>query len=360
MYLSEGSARVVCCALAAWFGLLAGSASAATFCVSSPSDLQAALATAAFNNQSDIINLVEGTYVIPAALVHHATENEDLYLFGGYAPGCSGLAYTGAKSIIDGSGNRRLLDFSTRGAVTLLRMGWQNGISTATGNAFIIFPQNSATANLRIVQNVFRNIDGYADSNVWVVPIYAGANGLVDIEDNLFTGIVSKQPGRNAIRLRSGNYSGTYAGRFINSTVTGNVVLHAATLNEGTLTLDGNQTPWLAASNLMWGNSGDYDLGLQISTSLHNNDIGAYKGAPIDGIGTNPSVDPQFVDAPNHDFHLNSTSPLRDAGMPSVPGGIFLRDLDDNPRVQFGAADIGAYEIQQLGDLIFANGFDSQ
>lgn len=178
--------------------------------------------------------------------------------------------------------------------------------------------------------------------------------------DILFTGIVSKQPGRHAIRLRSGNYSGTYAGRFINITVTGNVVLHAATLNYGTLTLDGNQDPWLAASNLMWGNNGDFDLDLQIPTSLHNNDIGAYKGAPTDGIGTKPSVDPQFVDAPNHDVHLKSTSPLRDAGIPSVTGGIFLRDLDDNPRVQFGAADIGAYEIQQLGDLIFANRFDSQ
>ena len=92
--------------------------------------------------------------------------------------------------------------------------------------------------------------------------------------DILFAGIVSKQPGRNAIRLRSGNYSGTYARRFINNTVTGNVILHAATLNEGTLTLDGNQGPWIAAGNLMWGNSGDYELGLQISTSLHNNDIG--------------------------------------------------------------------------------------
>src|SRR3989442_3952348 len=59
-------------------------------------------------------------------------------------------------------------------------------------------------------------------------------------------------------------------------------------------------------------------------------------------LANNLTTNPQFVDAPNTDFHLQSTSSAIDAGatLPDVP-----TDYDGNPRPQGPAYDIGAYEF---------------
>jgi hypothetical protein len=341
---------------------LCGASNAASFCVSSASELQAALNVAATDNEGDLIELVEGTFTLSATLTHNTSEVHNLILIGGYVPGCTALGSAGAKSVIDGGGVRPLLDLAAPGEVLLMRLVWQNGVATADHNAILIYPPVESSGSLRILQNVFRDIDGYADTHTVVRPVYMGAGGQLSIDDSLFKGIASVYDGTPAIILRGGVgiSSDSHAGRFINNTFTGNFVPHSSLSNQGALWLTGatESNSWLVANNILWGNAADYDLELSSHTSLYHNDITAYRGTPIDGIGSNPAVDPAFVDAANGNYHLRANSPLLNAGLHSIPGGIATYDLDGNPRDVFGEVDIGAYELQQLPDAIFSDGFE--
>ncbi len=340
--------------------LVCGASNAATFCVSSASELQAALNVAASNNQGDVIELVEGTFTLSTTLTHDSSEVRNLFLIGGYAAGCTALASASAKSVIDGGGARPLLDLAAAGDVVLLRLVWQNGVATTQHNGMLIYPPSGSSGSLRILQNVFRDIDGYADANTVVPPVYLAARAQLEIDDSLFAGIASAYPGRAAIILDGGTGTGSdsYGGRFINNTLTGNLVPHASGDNDGALRLSGTPDSWLVANNILWDNAADYDLQLSSHTALYHNDIGTYRGTPVDGIGSNPAVDPAFIDASSGDYHLRADSPLLNAGLHTVPGGVYLYDLDGNPRIVFGEVDIGAYEIQQLPDHVFIDGFD--
>ena len=56
-------------------------------------------------------------------------------------------------------------------------------------------------------------------------------------------------------------------------------------------------------------------------------------------------LDPHFVDAAAHNFHLQSDSPALDAGTTDgLPVGEL--DLDGAPRVRSGKVDIGCYQRQ--------------
>ena len=64
------------------------------------------------------------------------------------------------------------------------------------------------------------------------------------------------------------------------------------------------------------------------------------------GIG-NITGDPQFVDAAAGNYRLLATSPCLDAGNNGFTQG--GTDLDGNPRIAYGAVDMGAYEAQLVG-----------
>jgi hypothetical protein len=73
--------------------------------------------------------------------------------------------------------------------------------------------------------------------------------------------------------------------------------------------------------------------------------------APLAGTAGNMSLDPQFVNAANNNFHLQANSPAIDAGNNTDPNLPQL-DLDGNPRIAFGNAstcvntvDLGVYEF---------------
>ena len=61
----------------------------------------------------------------------------------------------------------------------------------------------------------------------------------------------------------------------------------------------------------------------------------------------NVTNDPQFVDAAAGNYRLQATSPCLDAGDDGVV--TWAEDLDGNPRIAFGAVDMGAYEAQLTG-----------
>lgn len=63
--------------------------------------------------------------------------------------------------------------------------------------------------------------------------------------------------------------------------------------------------------------------------------------------GGNVTNDPQFVDAAAGNYRLQAISPCLDAG--AEDSVAWAEDLDGNPRIAFGAVDMGAYEAQLAG-----------
>jgi hypothetical protein len=108
---------------------------------------------------------------------------------------------------------------------------------------------------------------------------------------------------------------------------------------------------------IFWGNTDDgSDPTLSIIYTDNNSLIevrssnvqGGLSADVIDG-GGNLDVDPLFVDAPNGNFRLSGSSPLKDQGSNAYASGL---DLDGNPRIANVTVDMGAYENQCAGAAI--------
>jgi hypothetical protein len=103
-------------------------------------------------------------------------------------------------------------------------------------------------------------------------------------------------------------------------------------------------------NNIIWGNSangngGDVWLaGTGQEKVFDNNDVNNMYG--VWDIAQNLlNVDPQFFNAVGGDYHLQSTSPCRNAGTNGAPS-LPLTDLDGNLRTNaLGQVDLGCYEF---------------
>jgi hypothetical protein len=102
-------------------------------------------------------------------------------------------------------------------------------------------------------------------------------------------------------------------------------------------------------NNIIWGNSatvngGDVWLsGTGAERVFAFNDAGNFFGV-WDLFENNLDVNPQFVNAANGNYHLQSGSPCIDAGTTNAPS-LPSTDLDGNPRIVGGAVDLGCYEF---------------
>jgi len=114
-------------------------------------------------------------------------------------------------------------------------------------------------------------------------------------------------------------------------------------------------------NSILWGNTAPdsaqiYDAGSPAAVTYSN----VQGGWPGTG---NVNADPLFVDAANGDLHLQAGSPAMNAGDQTLLPADALDldndgdtaepipfDLDGNPRVFGGQVDMGAYEVQEIGD----------
>jgi HYDIN/CFA65/VesB family protein/parallel beta helix pectate lyase-like protein len=175
--------------------------------------------------------------------------------------------------------------------------------------------------------------------------------GTPKIIENLITGNTSI----------NGNGGGIYWGSgavVVSNTVAGNSALAGSAVFADAL-LSGTEV----VNNILVGSPGAtaFQCNGQFGTTppivsfndAFSNGGSGYGGtcASLAGTAGNISLDPQFVDAVNGNYHLQAASPAIDAGNsvdPNLPGA----DLDGNPRIAFGnaatcvnAVDLGVYEF---------------
>jgi parallel beta-helix repeat protein len=110
---------------------------AATFCVSTPDELQTAFTTAESNDEDDKVQIVQGTYT--DNLVFNGAEDFDLTIEGGYTAGCASREVDSANTVIDANGaDRALLLIGYFGDFVIDGLSFINGNTTSHGGGLYI------------------------------------------------------------------------------------------------------------------------------------------------------------------------------------------------------------------------------
>jgi hypothetical protein len=312
------------------------------FCVTTASEFQSALTQAAADNSGpDYVSLVGGTYKTSAindSFHYSSTTAHDLYIIGGFAAGCHG---EGSATVLDGGQMDRVLETrSTQGAVYIEDLTIQNG-SAPNGAGLQMNPNAGENGGVAVIACIIQN--NHAGESFGGLEISTGPNGFLDITNSL---IVNNNANISIGAARVTVDPSVSAVAIVNNTVTGNVSGDAT--QSGGLQFVGNGG--FISNNIFWNNTLS-GLELDDPAVLTNNDIGNLTGDTSPSVGStgNVSLDPNFVDAAQGDFHLSGSSRLLGIGK-SMGNGV---DLDGHNYFAGQAIDLGAYQ-----ETIFTDGFD--
>ena|GEM_PF-1843918 len=339
---------------------LAKSASvgASTYCIHNAAELQSALVDVGnlgiANGHANTLLLTSGTFVAAPTFFVNQTSGFEIDISGGYDATCTTQDRTPGATQLDGGGVTQVLSVQTNGIFSLTHITIQNGLhnGSAGGGAQIYLapPQPSTNPNAVVTldDNIVRNnATTYASGGLTVY-----GKGTLHFDNNLFVGNTAPNAAAWAISL--GQDSVVYVS---NNTMTGNTNTGAPT-STGPPTSSINSGGTIGAylvNNISYANTGAYDFYIGVNTAqLFNNVYTALSGlVAASSSGNVIGIDPQFVGA--GDYHLQTTSPLLDIGLLSVPGGLPAQDIEGHSRTFANKIDLGAY---QHGDGIFANGFE--
>lgn len=325
------------------------SAVAATFCVSNATDLQAALTTASNNSENNVIRVVSGTYNSPSVGFQYfrAAGNFDLDLEGGWNSNCTSQTPIASLTTLDGQSIHVALklfgnNVGLTGNLTLRYFDVFHGADQNGYDAALLMA--AYDGDVRIESCRFRNNVSSGNNGADLMSI-ASHSGTITFAGNVVAN--NSAPSRPLVASFTLN-NGLGAMYITNNTIADNTF--ATTVEAlGAIFATG-----ATLSNNILINGGKREIYLPSSTVLLNNDIDFISGTPAAGSANNVNVDPQFVSTTNH--HIPLTSPVRDAGDNTPPGGLPTYDLDGAQRKVFGTVDMGAYETQ--GDNIFSDGFE--
>jgi hypothetical protein len=182
-------------------------ASAADFCVSDATALQAALNAAAANGQTDRVRVVQGTYTGP--FVYTSSELYALQVLGGYAAGCATRTLDAANTTLQGDGANRVLTLTATngGAFTVEGVTISGGVRTGDGGGLYA----STISNIYLRDNVISSNTATGKGG----GAYIASEQIMYVERNTFS-------------TNGGNYNTDQGGG-----------LYALT-NQGTLAMTGN------------------------------------------------------------------------------------------------------------------------
>lgn len=351
------------------FGSAAAPLGASTFCVSDVAELQSALDLAATNGSDDEIRLNIGTY---AGSVSYDPSGFDdgraLTIRGGYIPFLTSCVKATedphATVLSDPAGFVALtihLRPSAAGAPRVVRIE-QLTFTAADMGLWIDEDGADVARQVEVRRNVFEGLAGSsAMLSANAVEISRTGSSL-RLEGNLVRG--NGTDGENFVAfLVTGGSANTV--EILHNTIVDNVVGDSAGLF---ILCDLVAGPEVGiANNILWGNlasatlvlGGASDLRFEdaCATDVAFNDIGSSVGIPDTGTG-NVSLLPGFRGP--LDYELGVSSPVRNLGDLTPPGGLPAADLLGRPR-QNGSSlpntlpDLGAFETP----WIFADGWES-
>lgn len=346
--------------------LASTSTSAANFCVSSATQLEAAIDAARSNYEDDVIKIHIGQYDLPDGLTYYGqlAETGSLYISGGW------LSFPSACAT----------QFPEAGLTVL------NGMGTGLGLAIRVqSPSHGIVSigNLSILDTL--SSSGGAGGLSLNVPTAAPQPLSADIynlrvqhcENHLTAGCGISARGPAHIRLRNvlvgdtqSDDSNAGGGVLVRQNASGSLQLQHATI-AGNSTLNNGRgglyvetdIPVVVENSIFYGNpysgsvaAADCDLVLRSNTTVRHSIVDRLCGTPTPGqLVSVVDIDPGFVGA---DYRFGPGSPALDAGLavttiPSIP-----KDLAGNDRVQGGLPDLGAYEGAVLPDLMLVDGFE--
>jgi hypothetical protein len=331
---------------------LVTSANAATVCVNTAADLQAALLAAEGSTSATTIEVARGTYSLGGTELIFTSQTVgqgQLDISGGYEYDgglCSSHVKDPTLTIFDGQGMNAVFNLQSSQGISVRYLTIENGdpVHDESGGLTVA----SSNGGLIIDYNIIRNNSAIlraAGINVQIGNASASAD--IHIDGNLIAGNNSQDLyGAGAVRNE-----GTGSIYVTNNTIVDNVSVNS----QAGMAVYGSSVAGTAnvSNNIFWGNS-NYDLILLSAPVLVDNDYQTSIGAAGPGSSGNLHVDPLFYSSGN--FHLQATSPLLGAGTLTPAGNLPTIDIEGNPRSYNGFVDMGAYE---RGEQIFNDGFEN-
>jgi len=329
---------------------LAAPGGAATFCVGTAAELHAALLAAETNGEDDFVRVRNGHYV--GNFFYLANEVKSLQIVGGYVllfGGCVRISDDPATTALEPPGAGEVLALTLSGSATaavtpLLRVSLLT-VQNGTRGLRLTNALDDQAVNFEVSRN---RIVGATDGGLLMNVI----DGNVRIDNNLFTGISSDNPGV-ALELSMPHVNSGSALYVTHNTIVDNQVLDAGSSHVSLVGAAGNEATF--ANNIIRDNGWvDLFLDPDVETTVYNNDFELLVGTP-DFESGNVDLPASFVDAAALDFRLAYGSLVRNLGHVAPPGGLPTVDIVGKPRNQPPLPDLGAWEVP----WIFASGFEA-
>jgi hypothetical protein len=257
-----------------------------------------------------------------------------VYCFGGTNLILFGNTFTGNSAYTEGGG---AYCSGISGSISLTNNTFTgNLVNYDYGGGF--YCSSSATNPVTLYGNTFQKNSANEGGG-----LYVSAPNINLLDNLLFNNVAT-----NTSALGGGIWVDASATlNMINNTVTGN----SSTASGGgaAYVITGTVEYLNIYNNIIWGNSSTngedvYLTGTGKQKVFSFNDVDSQSGPKWDLALTNIDLSPQFYDPINGDYHLQTNSPCRNAGLigaPSLPA----TDLDGNPRTSAGTVDIGCYEF---------------
>ena len=337
---------------------------AATFCVSTGTQLYNSLVTAANNGQNDLINIQQGVMTgtgAPAASArweYRAQPNDNataLTISGGWNAGCASQVVNPLATQLDAQNAATAIEITNgsgdplSGAFIVRNLTITRGRAlVATDGAGVLWRVDGTATNSLLLENVFVAASTSAASNTAPVMVTQSGSGSVKIRNaNINNNVMASGGGSGGLSVTIG---GTAVGFLSNNSIYSNTAGDAA----AGLYLFGVIT---ASNNAVAGNTStagtSYQAYAAVGTglTLRNNHFATrlFTGGASSEMGTTTG-DPQW-DIVGSIATPKTISVLRDSGTNSPTGGLAATDFSGNARIVNVTVDRGAIEAAAVPNI---------